>query len=275
MIRHRIAALVAPLGAALIAAAPIIVHAQSRSSDTFNWESRVPSGRWVYLRNLNGEVHVERSTNDRVSVTAVKRWRRGDPEYVTIKADKAGDGESVLVCALWGPDARCDEDGYNSRSRNGGWFNGNNDNDVSVEFTVRVPAGVRVDARTTNGDLSVMGVSSEVIARTTNGDVRAETAGGPVSARTTNGNVTARMGALGDARDLEFSTTNGSVTVEVPGSLGADIDMSTTNGHVSSDFPLTLSGRIDPRRLRATIGDGSRRLRLHTTNGNVELRKGG
>jgi hypothetical protein len=50
--------------------------------------------------------------------------------------------------------------------------------------------------------------------------------------------------------------------------------MSTTNGRVSSDFPLTVSGRIDPRRLRATVGNGARRLRLHTTNGNVELRRG-
>ena len=259
----------------LLLAAPTVLAAQSRSSDNFTWEARVPSGRWVYLRNLNGEVRVERGTGDRVSVTAVKRWRRGNPEDVQIKAEKAGDGESLLVCALWGPDARCDEDGYSSGNRrNGGFWNGNNDNDVSVEFTVRVPAGVRVDARTTNGDLSVTGATAEVIARTTNGDVRAETAGGPVTARTTNGNVTARMGDLGDARDLDFSTTNGSVIVEVPGSLGADIDMSTTNGRVSSDFPLTVSGRIDPRRLRATIGNGARRLRLHTTNGNVELRRG-
>jgi DUF4097 and DUF4098 domain-containing protein YvlB len=94
-----------------------------------------------------------------------------------------------------------------------------------------------------------------------------------VSARTTNGNVTASMRDLGSARDLDFSTTNGSVVVEVPASLGAEVDLATTNGHVASDFPMTLSGRIDPRRLRATIGDGSRRLRLHSTNGNVELRK--
>jgi DUF4097 and DUF4098 domain-containing protein YvlB len=81
------------------------------------------------------------------------------------------------------------------------------------------------------------------------------------------------MRDLGDARDLDFSTTNGSVLVEVPASLGAEVDMSTTNGSVMSDFPMTLTGRINPRRLRATVGDGSRRLRLHSTNGNVELRK--
>jgi len=232
----------------------------------------VPNGRWIYLRNVNGEVRVERGTGDRVQVTATKRWRRGDPNDVRITTEKAGDGESVVVCALYNENTSCDEDGYHGSGRRGSHW-GNDDNDVSVDFVVRVPSGVRVDASTTNGDLSVTGATAEVVAHTTNGDVRAESTGGPVSARTTNGNVTASMRDLGSARDLDFSTTNGSVIVEVPASLGAEVDLATTNGHVASDFPMTLSGRIDPRRLHATIGDGSRRLRLHSTNGNVELRK--
>ena len=263
-----IASRVAPI--ALVLAALIARPAEAqRRSDTFNWEGRVPSGRWIYLRNVNGEVRVERGTGDRVQVTATKHWRRGNPDDVRITTEKAGDGESVVVCALYDDRARCDEDGYHSS----GHWNGDRDNDVSVEFVVRVPSGVRVDASTTNGDLSVTGATSEVVAHTTNGDVRAESTGGPVTARTTNGNVTASMRDLGSTRDLDFTTTNGSVVVEVPASLGAEVDMSTTNGHVASDFPMTLSGRIDPRRLHATIGDGSRRLRLHSTNGNVELRK--
>lgn len=268
---HRSATLLL-LGAAL-AAAPTASDAQTRrTDDSYSWEGRIPRGRWIVLRNMNGEVRVERSSDDRVSVTAIKRWRRGDPADVRITNVKGADGESVVVCAIWGDDGRCDEDGYRGSSRNS--WGSNRDNDVSVEFVVRVPAGVRVDASTTNGDMRVVGATSEVIARTTNGSVRAESSGGPVSARTTNGNVTATMRDLGDARDMDFSTTNGSVIVEVPASLGAEVDMSTTNGSVASDFPMTLSGRINPRRLQARIGDGSRRLRLHTTNGNVELRKG-
>jgi hypothetical protein len=200
------------LGALLLLAAP--AAAQSRSSDTFNWSGRVPAGKWIYLRNTNGEVRVERGTSDQVEVSAVKRWRRGDPSDVKVVTVKNADG-SVAVCALYGDEGRCEGDGeYRSAGRNWGW---NSRNDVTVDFTVRVPAGVRVDATTTNGDLSVVGATAEVIAHTTNGDVRAETTGGPVEAHTTNGNVTARMRELGDARDLDFSTTNGSVVVVVRG----------------------------------------------------------
>src|SRR5207253_1916311 len=108
-----------------------------------------------------------------------------------------------------------------SNRRTRGWSD--EGSDVSVEFTVRVPSGVRIDASTTNGELSVVGATSEVIAHTTNGDVRAESTGGPVSAHTTNGNVNAVMRELGSARDLDFTTTNGSVIVEVPASIGAEV----------------------------------------------------
>jgi DUF4097 and DUF4098 domain-containing protein YvlB len=73
--------------------------------------------------------------------------------------------------------------------------------------------------------------------------------------------------------DLDFSTVNGSIEVWVPGNLNADLDMRTVNGRVESDFPMTLSGRINPRHLRAKVGDGGRRISFSTVNGSVELRK--
>ena len=258
--------------AAVAALLPAAAAAQQRQSDPngFQWEGNVPAGRWVYLRNLNGDVRVEPGAGTRVEVRATKRWRRGDPDDVRIEARRGAD-ESVIVCALWNEDDSCDESGYHGSRRSGGWWNDRGD--VSVEFVVYVPRGVKVDLSTTNGAVDVRGATAEVVARTTNGGIRAESSGGPVRARTTNGSIDARMRELGDARDLDFSTTNGSVTIEVPPTLGAEVEMSTVNGRVHTDFPMTVSGRIDPRHLRATIGDGSRRIRLRTVNGNVELRK--
>jgi DUF4097 and DUF4098 domain-containing protein YvlB len=86
--------------------------------------------------------------------------------------------------------------------------------------------------------------------------------------------VHVRMSKLGSAESLNYETVNGSVTVELPPSLGASVDLSTVNGRVSSDFPMTVSGSVSPRRIRATIGDGKLQLRVRTVNGSVELRKG-
>lgn len=268
----RIAALALAAGALL--ALPRGAAAQDddrrREPDAFTWSGSIPAGRWIYLRNLNGPIRVERG-GSRVEVTAERRWSRdADPKRVRFTSTKGDDGQSQVVCALWDEEASCDEDGYHGGDRRDRWSDRGS---VSVHFVVRVPEGVRVDVRTVNGGLEVGGATAEVVARTTNGSVRAETLGGPVDARTTNGSIFASMRQVGDARDLEFRTTNGSVTVEMPSSLGAEVEMSTVNGRVSTEFPVTLSGRIDPRRLRARIGDGSRRVTLRTVNGSVELRR--
>jgi hypothetical protein len=245
--------------------------AQQRSTERdFSWDGRITSGRWLYLRDLNGSIRVERATGDRAEVTAVKRWRRGDPEDVRIETRRlGGDDGDVIICAFWTENASCDEDGYRSHSdRN--WRG--HDNDTSVEFTVRLPAGVRIGVSTVNGGVTVNGATSEVRASTVNGRVSAMSSGGPVNASTVNGDIDVRMRELGTG-DLEYSTVNGSIEIEVPANLDAELDMRTVNGSLSADFPITLQGRVNPRRMRATIGKGGRRIRLETVNGSVELRK--
>lgn len=259
---------IAALALTLIAPA---AGAQQRTSDRdFSWDGRVTNGRWLYVRNLNGSIRVERATGDRAEVTAVKRWRRGNPEDVRIETRRIGGDEGdVIICAFWNENASCDEDGYRSRGDN--WRG--RENDTSVEFTVKLPAGVRLGVSTVNGAVRVDGATSEVHASTVNGRVSAISSGGPVNASTVNGDIDVRMRELGTG-DLEYSTVNGSIEIEVPANLDADVDMRTVNGSLSADFPITLQGRVNPRRIRATIGKGGRRLRLETVNGSVELRKG-
>jgi hypothetical protein len=247
-----------------------VAAAQQRSDRYFSWDGRITSGKWLYVRDLNGSIRVERATGDRAEVTAVKRSRRGNPEDVRIETRRIGsDDGDVIICAFWTENASCDEDGYRSHGDNN---RRDHDNDTSVEFTVKLPAGVRLNVSTVNGGVTVAGATSEVRASTVNGRVSAASSGGPVNASTVNGDIDVRMRELGTG-DLEYSTVNGSIEIEVPANLDADLDMRTVNGSLSADFPITLQGRVNPRRMRATIGKGGRRIRLETVNGSVELRK--
>lgn len=250
---------------------PAALAAQDRqSSRDFQLTERIPEGQWIRVRNLNGDVRVRSASGDKVEVVATKSWRRGDPKDVRIEVTKAGDG-SILVCALWTDNARCTESGY--ESHNDGWHRGDRNNDVAVDFEVRVPKGVKVGMWSVNGGVSVDGVTNEVRAGTVNGSVDAVSTGGPVQAKTVNGSVHATMGRLDGSEDLTFETVNGTVVAEFTGDIDADIDLRTVNGRFQTDWPVTISGRIDPKHLRATLGKGGRRIRLSTVNGNVELRK--
>jgi hypothetical protein len=248
------------------------LDAQARTERTaFTWEGRIPEGRWIRVRNLNGSVEVTPSSSDRVEVVAARHTKRGDPEYVRFEVQKFGSGEQdVLICALWGENSSCNEDGYRSRNND---RRGRNSNEIWVEFTVRVPRGVKVGAYSVNGEVQVEDVAGEVDAESVNGSVLVRTQSGPVNAGTVNGSVRATMGQFALASDLRFTSVNGNVVAEFSNDLNADVDLSTVNGRFLTDFPVTISGRIDPRRLRATLGKGGPRIRLSTVNGNVELRK--
>ncbi|MFN8571578.1 MAG: DUF4097 family beta strand repeat-containing protein [Gemmatimonadaceae bacterium] len=254
---------------ALLALTSQVALGQERNTDRqFSWDGRIESGHWLYIRNLNGQIRVERGSGDKTIVTAEKRWRRGDPQVVRFETKKVGDGD-MLICAVWYETTRCDENGYH-RERERGW--GDDRNDVSVEFVVKVADGVRLDMNTVNGELRIDGATAAVEAHTVNGSIYARSTGGPVSASTVNGSIEAHMGTLGE-RDLEFETVNGSIEVYVPEGLNADLDMRTVNGGVTSDFPLTVSGKINTRHVRATVGKGGRRLEFRTVNGGVRLYK--
>lgn len=261
MIRHALAAL-----ALALAAAPLPAQ---QTGDHFSWNGSVPAGRWIRVRNLNGAITVGVASGDQVQVTATKHYRRGNPDEVHFDVQHVGAGQQdVLICALWGDRATCDEEGYHSRESRG-----SRNNDTSVEFQVLVPKGVRVAVGTVNGDVRVDGATSDVDASSVNGSVEAASSGGPVNGSSVNGDVRAHMGRFPLRDDLSLTTVNGSVSAEFTGDLDADIELSTVNGRFYTDYPVTVNGRLEPRNVRARIGKGGPRVRLTTVNGSVELRR--
>ena len=262
----------------LLLLAPALASAQWGRGDervernAFTWDGAVPAGRTVYVRNLSGGVRVEPSPDGRVHVTADRR-ATGDADLRDVRfvQQPAADGQGVVLCALFSDGARCDERDYRG-NRGNGW-SWNRRGGTSAQFTLRVPASVRLDLETTNGGLDVRGAGGEVVGRTTNGGISIEGGAGPVTAHTTNGGIAVRLTDLAPTGDFDLSTTNGGVSLSVPSSLNAEVDMATTNGGVSTDFPVTVQGRINPRRLQVTLGSGGRRVRMHTTNGGVSLRR--
>lgn len=269
--------MIAPLAAAVLMAAP--ADAQRYTDfQRWDWSGTVADSRWVTVRNLNGAIRVEAATGSTVEVRAEKRARKnGRVENVTITAEQQANSGDVLICARWNDRTRCDEDGYSTRSRDRSWWDWSDrdrTDDVSVEFTIRVPKGVRIAVSTVNGGLEILDAESEVDARTVNGSITAYSNGGPVTAKTVNGSLRIRSGAIGNGGSLDYTTVNGAIELEIPAGANAELDLRTVNGGISSDFPITIDGRFNNRRVRGNIGTGGPLIRLSTTNGSIRLRRG-
>ena len=270
--RFRTLVIAAATGAAIVPGAD--AGAQGRQVDTkaFEWSAKLDNGAWLKLANINGGITVARGTSDRVEVIAAKSWRDTDPKEVTIEVKRFGPGgRDAIVCALYTESSTCTENGIRSERDDRIWRN--RKNDVMVQFTVLLPAGVNVSAGTVNGGVRIDGATASVKASTVNGAVEAYSSGGPVTATTVNGSVRASMAKLEGDADLRYSTVNGSVVVELPKGVDANIELSTVNGRLRTDFPIQLQGRINPRHIEAVLGKGGRLIKVSTVNGSVELRE--
>ena len=146
------------------------------------------------------------------------------------------------------------------------------DNDVAVDFTVRVPAGVRFVGRTVNGSVTARSLQGDVDGRTVNGRIEIGTSG-IASATTVNGAIDVAVGTPVWTEPLEFSTVNGSITRE-----GAAGDRRAGQGRDDERRLLVGSSARRPDRpataaggSRGVIGNGGRELSLRTVNGSIHL----
>lgn len=250
------------------------VAASSDSQEEFRWQGRVQPGQTFEIKGVNGNVRAEGYGGNQVEVVATKKGNRSDPKEVEIRVVEHAGG--VTICAVYpSDDASRPNDCQPGR---GGHTNVRN-NDVSVDFTVRVPAGVRFSGRTVNGEVEAERIGSDVEASTVNGSINI-TASGLAQANTVNGTIKASMGAANWSNELKFNTVNGSIILDFPASLSTEVRAETLNGDVTSDFPMNVQSTEEvrpgrPKRISATIGGGGRSLALKTINGDIRIKRGG
>lgn len=233
----------------------------------WNWKGTVAAGKSIEIKGVNGDIRATAGSGSEVIVTAVKKARKSDPSTVTIEVVNSAAG--VTICAVYPSTGKktnkCapgDEGTMNT-----------NDNDVNVDFTVQVPAGVKFVGSTVNGSVGTERLGSDADVSTVNGDVRV-VAAGVVRASTVNGSVDVSMGKADWSGTVHLSTVNGSIRATLPASFSATINGSTVNGSIESEFPLVVEGKFGPRNVHGTIGAGGRTLDLETVNGSITLAKG-
>jgi hypothetical protein len=230
--------------------------------DRWTWRGRVAGGKTLEVRGVNGSIAAEAAAGAEAEVVAEKRGRRSDPDEVRIEVVEHEEG--VTICAVYpGRRNRCEPGGGEMNTRN---------NDVEVDFTVRVPRGVAFVGANVNGGVEAVDLDGPVTLNTVNGSARLETSAGDARAHTVNGGITAVVRGAGGQRGLEFETVNGAISVTLPRDINADVEARTVNGSITPDIPITVSGRLRRNELVGRIGQGGRALRLRTVNGSIRIR---
>jgi Putative adhesin len=213
------------------------------------------SGRSIAIDGeRNGGIRVFGWSGDSVRVTAriqAQAPTDGAAQAMLPRIHVIADGRSVRS---EGPDTEREDDT--------GW---------SVSYVVYVPRRFDLDLEAHNGSLGVSGVSGKLDLRTVNGSLGVSEIGGDVRAHTQNGSLNVRLsGNAWEGTGLDAETRNGSVRLSVPEQYSASLEVGTVNGPIRTDIPVTVSGRIS-RELNIPLGGGGKPIRVHTTNGAVNI----
>lgn len=243
-------------------------------TDQFRWVGNVAPGQSIEVKGISGDIDAVAALGGGVEVTATKKARQSDPAAVNFRVLEHARG--VTICAVYptdepGVQTPC-EAGRGDTGRNRSATINVRNNDVHVNFAVRVPAGVEFIGRTINGEISAKSLDGNVDTNTVNGSINVSTSGF-ARAKTVNGEINAKLGDVNWPEALEFKTINGGIDLDLPAALSTRLEAATFNGEVVSDFPLTVLRSFGRKRISGTIGAGGRDLVLKTLNGSIRVRR--
>lgn len=269
-----------------------VLAATAVQAPDFTWSGDLRAGQRLEVRNIVGDVRIEPASGRRAEVVARRvGGRHGRPEDVEVEAVETRDG--VRFCVYYPASRR--ESRPDSCDHQQNWDDDRRTrNDTRVEFEIRLPAGVGLDARTVSGSVVAREVSADATVRSVSGSVRVSgMSGGRLAAKTVSGSVhlegirsreveaetvsgdVTYSGALDRDGRYDLTTLSGSVEVLLPEGSGALIEASTFSGRIRLP-PGSAEESSNRRRTRMTgrVGAGGGRLHLESFSGNVEVRFG-
>ena len=163
----------------------------------------------------------------------------------------------------------------------------------ALTFEIEAPARTNLKLSTVNGgEILVENIEGDLEVSNVNGSITLNGVAGSVVAGTTNGSVRATLTRVTDAREMAFTSLNGTVDVTLPPATKANLRLRSDHGDVYSDFDVQLApaaaaptvqetrssnGRYRINRNRSivgTINGGGPEFELRTFNSNVYVRKG-
>jgi hypothetical protein len=262
------------LSSLLLAGLAVPATSLQAQNDSFEWSGRMGSGHTLEVRGIVGDFTATLASGDRAEVFARKRGESEDFHQVAI--EMAEDGNHIIICAVYGDwnhgENRCHPD-HRDRDDDEDRQHRNVDMDVKVDYEIRLPAGVDLEAMVVSGDIEAEGLRSDVHVNTVDGEISITTTG-RAWANSVSGDIEIDMGDFSGG-DLDFHTVSGDITLRLPADFSADVDFSSLSGDLDTDFDMEVHNAHERRwvgsRVEGTIGRGGRDLNLNTVSGDVRI----
>src|SRR6266513_262555 len=135
----------------MTAAALCLTALATATAQDFNWHGRIAQGKRLEVKGVSGDVRAVLASSAEAVVNARKHSRRSDPDEVEIRVVESDAG--ITICAVYPTPRRAREE--NTCEPGDRWHSSTDNNDVTVDFEVQVPATVEFNGQTVNGSVRV------------------------------------------------------------------------------------------------------------------------
>ncbi|HYK89629.1 MAG TPA: DUF4097 family beta strand repeat-containing protein [Acidobacteriota bacterium] len=269
--------------------------------DTFERNFTVSERPTIFLRNTDGRTRITADAPGRVHVGVIKEVKNAANQ-----AEAAKVAERVQV-RIEQSGSRIEVEAKYPRTMHA--FFGN-EPEVLVHLEISAPKSSDVDARSSDGSMSIYGFdgrietttgdgeltvdncSGHIVAQTGDGSLRIESTRGDVSAHSGDGkilldgifqgleaksgdgriDVTARTGSKME-KDWSIRSGDGDVRLRLPEGFAATLEVSTGDGSIDCEQPVTREDHTSKNHLNGKLNNGGYKLRIQTSDGDVHLVK--
>lgn len=241
------------------------------------------------VRNIDGFIKVESYSGSKVMIEIDKTISGKTQDIVDegkrdfkLEFEETGDSILVYISEPWYTRP------HDERRNNRNWDR-RIEYRATLNFTVKVPADINLYISTVNnGDIDVKDVTGGIKANNVNGGISLANAKGATEVHTINGDVTINY-LVSPPEKSSYYTLNGNIRVTYPASFSGDLQFKSFNGEFFTDFPDTqilapeVTKNIEHRgdgtvykldkKTSIRIGNGGRKFKFETFNGNIYIKK--
>jgi DUF4097 and DUF4098 domain-containing protein YvlB len=280
--------------AAAILVAGITIAASAAPVRADQWSKTYQVNGRADLRVMTGDGDVIVTGTDQHQIEAhvtTNGWKIG-PNDVQIIESQSGNSVSIEVkVPHWGFSM----------------FGGNH---KSLRVEVGVPRELDLNVRTSDGNVTALGVSGKiqfdtgdgnVTASNIKGDIRIHTGDGHIEGhnfdgsldantgdgnlridgrfdalalKTGDGNIEAQVGSGSKvASGWNLHSGDGRITLRLPGDLNATLDAHTGDGSITLDIPIQVSGSLSHSSVRGKLNAGGPTLAVSSGDGSIHIEK--
>ncbi len=113
--------------------------------------------------------------------------------------------------------------------------------------------------------------SSETFRNTSSGKTVIEVFSGDLDFESSSGDLTVSYQSFDN--NVVADSSSGDIELNLPSDAGFVFEVNTSSGEIETEFPFTVQGKVDKRKLKGSVGEGSGFIRIETSSGDVRLKR--